>query len=131
MPLLELIGSHSQKGTTMVSFKYELGRDSIELQASDWSGLERVYINGEIVSRKLNFGHQSEHQVKLKDGGLCLFKLFIDPLTNELTCRIYKRNQLVTSLKQGKKNLLQRQRLLQQGLLLGSSLVLLFMLLPL
>lgn len=24
----------------MVSFKYELGKDSLELQASDWSGLE-------------------------------------------------------------------------------------------
>ncbi|MGL4221446.1 MAG: hypothetical protein ACRCYF_14355 [Shewanella sp.] len=115
----------------MVSFKYELGKDSLELQASDWSGLERVYINGEMVSRKLNFGHQSEHLIKLKDGGQCLFKLFIDPFTNELTCRIYRRDQLLTSLKQGKNSLMQRQRILQQGLLLGSSLVLLFMLIPL
>jgi len=71
----------------MVSFKYELGKDSLELQASDWSGLERVYINGQMVSRKLNFSHQSEHLIKLKDGGQCLCKLFIDPFTNELTCR--------------------------------------------
>lgn len=114
----------------MVSFKYELNQDSVELQASDWFGLERVFINGQMVSRKLNFGQNSEHCIKLNDGNQCRFKLFIDPHTDELTCRIYKHNQLITSLKQGKENLIQRQRILQQGLLFGSSLVLLLILLP-
>lgn len=114
----------------MVSFKYELDEDSIELQASDWFGLERVFINGRVVSHKLNFGQNSEHSIKLNDGNQYRFKLFINPQTEELTCRIYKHSQLITSLKQGKRSLIQRQRMLQQGLLFGSSLVLLFMLLP-
>ncbi len=130
MPLLELITRLSMKGLHMVSFKYELNQDSVELQASDWFGIERVFVNGLMVSRKFNFGPNSVHKVQLNDGHQCSFKLFIDPQTDELTCRIYKHNQLITSLKQGKNSLIQGQRLLQQGLLLGSSLVLLAVLFP-
>ncbi|MCH1931366.1 hypothetical protein L9G16_14355 [Shewanella sp. A25] len=114
----------------MVSFKYELNNDSVELQASDWFGLERVFVNGQQVSSKLNFGPKSVHNICLNDGQQCSFKLFIDPQTDELTCRIYKHNQLITSLKQGKNNLIQGQRLLQHSLLLGSSLLLLAVLFP-
>ncbi|MFV0594300.1 hypothetical protein [Shewanella sp.] len=114
----------------MVSFKYELNQDSVELQASDWFGIERVFVNGQMVSRKLNFGPNSVHKIQLKDGEDCSFKLFIDPQTDELTCRIYKHNQLITSLKQGKNSLIQGQKMLQQGLLLGSSLALLAVLFP-
>ena len=113
----------------MISFKYELNQDSVELQASDWFGIERVFVNGQMVSSKLNFGPNSVHTIQLNDGNQCCFKLFIDPQTDELTCRIYKHNQLITSLKQGKNNLVQYQRL-QQGLLFGSTLVLLAILLP-
>lgn len=130
MPLLELITRRSVKGLHMVSFKYELNQDSVELQASDWFGIERVFVNGQLVSRKFNFGPNSVHKVQLNDGHQCSFKLFIDPQTDELTCRIYKHNQLITSLKQGKNSLIQGQRLLQQGLLLGSGLVLLAVLFP-
>ena len=114
----------------MVSFKYSLNQDSVELQASEWFGLERVFVNGQVVSSKLNFGQNSVHNVNLGDGQPCRFQLLIDPQTDELTCRIYKRNQLITSLKQGKESLVQRQRVMHHGLLLGSSLVLLVMLLP-
>ena len=113
----------------MVSFKYDLNQDSIELQASNWSGLERVFVNGQMVSSKLNFGQNSIHSVKLKDGNPCRFQLLIDPQTDELTCRIYKRNQLIASLKQGKENLLSSQRFLQHGLLFGSVALLIVMLL--
>ncbi len=114
----------------MVSFKYELNDNSVELQASDWFGIERVFVNGQRVSSKFNFGPNSIHDVCLNDGQQCCFKLFLDPQTDELTCRIYKHNQLVISLKQGKNNLLHCQRLVQQSLLIGSSLVLLAMLFP-
>ncbi|QYJ73870.1 MULTISPECIES: hypothetical protein [Shewanella] len=101
----------------MICFKYSLNQDSVELQASDWSGLERVYVNGEMVSSKLNFGGQSEHQVPLKDGNKAKFQLFIDPQTEEVMCRIYKKGQLVASLKQGQENLSRAQNLLWQSLL--------------
>ncbi|MCE9684774.1 hypothetical protein LZP73_00915 [Shewanella sp. AS16] len=100
----------------MVSFTYNLNSDLVEVQASDWNGLERVFINGSLVSRKLNFGPRSEHLIKYKDGHSYRFQLLLDPQTQELTCRIYRRELLVTSLKQGKEHLLRTQRYLQHSL---------------
>lgn len=94
----------------MIHFKYDITPDVVELQASNWSGLERVFVNGQMVSHKLNFKPQSEHTIQLKDGAPCKFKLLIDPQTDELMCRIYKQNKLVASLKQGKENVLVSRR---------------------
>ncbi|QSX28649.1 hypothetical protein [Shewanella cyperi] len=113
----------------MVSFKYDLNQHRVELQASNWCGLERVFVDGQMVSSKLNFGQQSEHAVPLGDGNPCKFQLLIDPQTEELMCRIYKRNELVASLKQGKQNLIQSQRMVQQGMIMCCSLVLVALLL--
>ncbi|MGL4448501.1 MAG: hypothetical protein ACRCZA_10260 [Shewanella sp.] len=99
----------------MIRFKYALNGDVVELQASNWNGLERVLVNGQQVSRKRNFKPQSEHCIQLKDGHLCRFTLLIDPQTDELMCRIYKQNELVTSLKQGKDDFLASQRVLQHS----------------
>lgn len=96
----------------MISFKYDFTQDVVELQASDWCGLEQVFVNGKRVSRKLNFGPKSEHQIKLHDGNPCKFQLFIDPNSEQMICRIYKKNRLITSIKQGKQNLLQSRQLL-------------------
>ncbi|WP_076413568.1 hypothetical protein [Shewanella sp. UCD-KL12] len=97
----------------MVTFKYDLNQDEVELQASNWSGLEQVFVNGKRVSRKLNFGQNSEHQVHLNDGKPCRFQLLIDPTSEEMICRIYKSNSLITSINQGKENLSQSRKLLQ------------------
>ncbi|ACA86987.1 hypothetical protein [Shewanella woodyi] len=97
----------------MVTFKYDLNQDIVELQASNWCGLEQVYINGKRVSRKLNFGQHSEHEVKLHDGNPCKFQLLIDPSSEQMVCRIYRKNNLVASIKQGKENLSQSRRSLQ------------------
>ncbi|MEC4725406.1 hypothetical protein HWQ46_07585 [Shewanella sp. D64] len=97
----------------MITFKYDLNQDVVELQASDWCGLEQVYINGKRVSRKLNFGQNSEHNIQLDDGNNCKFQLLIDPSSEQMVCRIYKRNNLIASIKQGKKNLLQSRKSLQ------------------
>ncbi|MGL5392002.1 MAG: hypothetical protein ACRDA8_11635 [Shewanella sp.] len=101
----------------MIRFKYALNGNELELQASNWNGLERVLVNGQQVSRKRNFKPQREHSIQRKGGERCKFEVLIDPQTNELMCRIYKQNQLVTSLKQGKDNLLASQRLLQHSTL--------------
>ncbi|ABZ76276.1 conserved hypothetical protein [Shewanella halifaxensis HAW-EB4] len=101
----------------MVTFKYALNQDNIELQASNWSGLEQMYINGKRVSSKLNFGQQSEHNLVLNDGKPAKLLLFLDPMTEQLICRIYKQNNLVASLKQGKKELYRSRQLTQQGIL--------------
>ena len=109
----------------MVIFKYALNQDNIELQASSWSGLEQTYINGQRVSRKLNFSQCSEHNLVLKDGKRAQLRLFLDPTTEQLVCRIYKQNHLVTCLKQGKKELYRSRQLIQQGILaLGLVIVL-------
>ena len=97
----------------MISFKYDFTQDVVELQASDWCGLEQVFVNGKRVSRKLNFGPKSEHQIKLHDGKPCKFQLFIDPNSEQMICRIYNHTRLITSIKQGKQNLLQSRQLLQ------------------
>ncbi|GGI90931.1 hypothetical protein GCM10007978_30810 [Shewanella hanedai] len=97
----------------MITFKYDLNQDVVELQASNWCGLEQVYINGKRVSRKLNFGQNSEHNVQLKDGNSCKFQLLIDPSSELMVCRIYKKNNLIASIKQGKENLKQSRKALQ------------------
>lgn len=97
----------------MIKFTYHLNQDNIELQASNWSGLERVFINGKVVSRKFNFGLQSMHDVLLNNGKKCRFQLIVDPQTELVSCRIYKQNQLVTILKQGKKQLQKSQFLIE------------------
>lgn len=101
----------------MVCFKYDLNQEHIELQASNWCGLEQAYVNGKRVSRKLNFGQQSEHNMILKDGKAARLHLFLDPMTEQLICRIYKQNNLVASLKQGKKELCRSRLMLQQVIL--------------
>ncbi len=58
-----------------------------------------------MVSKKLNFSKNSEHHFQLDNGTSCKFQLLIDPSTEQLVCRIFKKNNLVTSLKQGKDNL--------------------------
>ncbi|NRD73779.1 hypothetical protein HQQ94_11130 [Shewanella sp. VB17] len=97
----------------MVTFKYDLNQDVIELQASNWCGLEQVYINGKMVSRKLNFRQRSEHKIQLDDGNHCKFQLLIDPTSELMICRIYKKNFLITSIKQGKGSLLRSRKSLQ------------------
>ncbi|SQH76325.1 conserved protein of unknown function [Shewanella benthica] len=97
----------------MVTFRYDLNQDVIELQASNWCGLEQVFVNGKRVSRKLNFGQNSEHNIQLNDGNPCRFQLLIDPTSEEMICRIYKSNCLITSIHQGKENLSKSRRTLQ------------------
>lgn len=101
------------KDGIMIKFTYHLNQDNIELQASNWCGLERVFINGKVVSRKFNFGLQSMHDVLLNNGKKCRFQLIVDPQTELVSCRIYKQNQLVTILKQGKKQLQKSQFLIE------------------
>jgi len=97
----------------MIKFIYHLNQDNIELQASNWCGLERVFINGKVVSRKFNFGLQSMHDVLLNNGNKCRFQLVVDPITELVSCRIYKQNKLITILQQGKKQLQQSQFLIE------------------
>jgi hypothetical protein len=101
----------------MIRFQYNFCHDNIELQASNWSGLERVLVNGKPISSKINFGPKSTHYVQLHDGDPCKFQLRIDPQTEELTCQIFKQNQLIASLKQGQQQLTLSRYLLDIGIL--------------
>ncbi|MBB1267797.1 hypothetical protein [Shewanella sp. SR44-3] len=89
----------------MIRFQYDFFPDQVELQASNWSGIERLLLNGKSVSSKINFGANSTHYVELKDGKPCKFRLQLDPQTDQLTCQVFKQNQLIASLKQGKQHL--------------------------
>ncbi|MCL1048841.1 hypothetical protein L2755_04255 [Shewanella abyssi] len=111
----------------MVCFKYDLNQENIELQASNWCGLEQAYVDGKRVSRKLNFGHQSEHNVVLKDGKPARLHLLLDPRTEQLICLIYKQNNLVASLKQGKKDLYRSRLITQQSILAIGLLIVLIL----
>ncbi|GIU27207.1 hypothetical protein L2719_11655 [Shewanella schlegeliana] len=101
----------------MVTFKFAINQDDIELQASDWCGLEKIYINGQHISSKLNFSQQSEYTLMLNDGKAAKLHLLLDPITEQLVCRIYKQNNLVASLKQGKRELYRSRLQIQQGML--------------
>ncbi|WP_144208552.1 hypothetical protein [Shewanella donghaensis] len=103
----------------MTSFIYQLNQERIELHASDWNGFERVLINDEVVSSKINFGPRSTHQIKLQNGKPCMLQLLIDPQTEQLTCRVYKQNELIANLKQGKARLLSSKVIFESGVLLA------------
>ncbi|WP_133407127.1 hypothetical protein [Parashewanella tropica] len=112
----------------MVRFQYQVDQDSVELQASNWFGMERLIVNGEQVTQKININNTSSHQFKLSNGKNCRFQMFVDPITEGLVCRIYKNEQLVTSLKQTKTSLKSSQKKLQLGLLLTGFISILFFL---
>lgn len=111
----------------MVIFKYALNQDNIELQASNWSGLEQMFINGKRVSRKLNFGQHSQHDMTLHDGKAATLLLLLEPNTDQLVCHIYKQNNLVASLTQPKKEPYLHRQLAQQAIL-SIGLILVFFL---
>ncbi|MEZ9234530.1 MULTISPECIES: hypothetical protein [Shewanella] len=101
----------------MTSFKYHLNHEKIELLASDWFGLERVLVNDQLVSSKINFSQRSTHRIELKNGKPCQLQLLIDPQTEQLTCRLYNQNQLIGSLKQGKQSLLSSKKVFEASVM--------------
>ncbi|RJY06464.1 hypothetical protein D5R81_17705 [Parashewanella spongiae] len=101
----------------MVRFKYQVDQDDIELQTSSWSGMERLLFNGKVISSRLNFNPFSNHDIALSNGHKCRFQLLVDPSSQQLICRIYKKEQLVASLKQSKKSYSKNLKYLQYGLL--------------
>lgn len=86
----------------MINFKYALNQDLLECKTSRWNGLECIFINGQKVSQKRNFKGYSEHLIELSEGSSCKLQLITDPSTETLICRIYRQNQHIISLKQGK-----------------------------
>ena len=125
--LLDLKALFKAEVMDMVIFKYALNQDNIELQASNWSGLEQMFINGKRVSRKLNFGQHSQHDMTLHDGKAATLLLLLEPNTDQLVCHIYKQNNLVASLTQPKKEPYPYRQLAQQAIL-SIGLVLVFLL---
>ncbi|WP_308443257.1 hypothetical protein, partial [Shewanella sp. KT0246] len=112
------VGSQA-KEILMTSFKYHLNQEKIELLASDWIGLERVLVNDKIVSTKVNFGQRSTHKIKLNNGKPCRLQLLIDPQTERLTCKLYKQNEFIASLKQGKQSFLSSKTVFEASLMLA------------
>jgi hypothetical protein len=113
----------------MIRFQYDFFSDQIELQASNWSGMERLLLNGKPISSKLNFGPNSTHYVKLHDGKPCKLKLQLDPQTNLLTCQVFLQNQLIAILKQGKQHLALSRHNLDMVIFFGCSAILALILL--
>lgn len=107
----------------MITFKYQLNQNNIVLKVSNWCGLERVFVDGKLVSQKFNFGISSKHNVVLNNGKKCRLQLLIDSQTNLLSCRVYKQNNLVTTLRQGKKQLLASLRMFEAAAI-GTTLTL-------
>ncbi|MDF0535448.1 hypothetical protein PY479_14335 [Shewanella sp. A32] len=88
----------------MVRFSYDVNQHLVELQASDWTGLEQLCVDGQVVSRKFSFSPQSEHRFQLSNGECCRCQLISDPTCNQTLCRIYRQEQLIASLKHSEAN---------------------------
>ncbi len=101
----------------MITFKYQLNQTDIKLMISDWFGLERVFINNKLVSKKFSWSQTSIHKIKLQNGKTCRLQLLLDNQTNLMSCRIYQQNTLITTLKQGKQHLKDNMRFLEFGTL--------------
>ncbi|MGG7093579.1 hypothetical protein ACN0IJ_08015 [Shewanella indica] len=101
----------------MLRFGYEVEQQKVELQASNWNGFERLFVDGKMVSSKFNLGLKSEHSFELRNGARCRMQLLVDPTTELTICRIYKCNRLLASLKQGKQQ--PNNSHMQHWLLLG------------
>ncbi|QBF84539.1 hypothetical protein EXU30_19100 [Shewanella maritima] len=97
----------------MVTFNYQFNQQDILLKVSNWCGLESVFVNGKLVSRKFNFGVNSTHKIKLSNGSLCKLQLLLDGQSDLLSCRVYKHNELMTTLKQGKQHLSSTKRFME------------------
>ncbi|KFZ38513.1 hypothetical protein HR45_03535 [Shewanella mangrovi] len=83
----------------MVKFSYDVAHHRVEFCASDWTGLEYLTVNGKTVSRKFNLAQQSEHLFELSNGDNCKLQLLTDATGAQTICRIYRRDELITSLK--------------------------------
>jgi len=83
----------------MVRFSYDVNQHLVELQASDWTGMEQLYVNGQVVSRKFSFSPQSEHRFRLSNGEYCRCQLISDATCGQTLCRIYRQDKLIASLK--------------------------------
>lgn len=106
----------------MVKFQYGVNQQLIEIKASNWCGLEQIYLDGKCVSRKINFSQQSEHCIQLKNGDPANFQLFLDPTTKALVCRIYDKDHLITSLKQTQHEVIRCKRFIQEFILVAALL---------
>ncbi len=79
-------------------FQYQVDQDTVELKASNWFGLEELFLNGQPVKRTYNFSPFSDHSIRLSNGHNCRFQLFVDPSNNEVVCRVYKKDKLLARL---------------------------------
>ncbi|MBV7314571.1 hypothetical protein [Shewanella sp. NIFS-20-20] len=104
----------------MVNFDYIINQQLLKIEASSWCGLERVFLNGHLVSFKFNFGRSSRHIFSLNNGQQCQLTLHIDPDSHQLRCRIYKNQHLLTSLVQGAEHLRDSQRQTKQIMVVAS-----------
>ncbi|NKF51535.1 hypothetical protein G3R49_13305 [Shewanella sp. WXL01] len=101
----------------MVTFNYQFNQQDILLKVSNWCGLESVFVNGKLVSRKFNFGVNSTHKIKLSNGSSCKLQLLLDGQSDLLSCRVYKQDELMATLKQGKQHFIDSKRLMEAATL--------------
>ncbi|MGL4473105.1 MAG: hypothetical protein ACRCT7_01375 [Shewanella sp.] len=113
----------------MVYFDYFINQQALKIEASNWCGLERVLLNGKVVSSKFNFTNQSQHNFELLNGQQCSLTLHLDPVSQQLRCRIYKNQHLLTSLVPSAEHLKMSQKQTKQVMVISSLLVLLTMML--
>ncbi|BDM64940.1 hypothetical protein NFHSH190041_23920 [Shewanella sp. NFH-SH190041] len=111
----------------MISFQYQLKDHTIELQASNWAGWEKVLLDGQLVSRKFNMAANSEHNIQVSNAVGYKLKTMIEPDSQLLICRLYREDnntsQYVSSLKQGVNHQRNQQRKLYQAISTGVGVV--------
>ena len=98
--MLELKELYKNEKEFIVRFQYQVDQDIVELKASNWFGLEEMFLNGRPIKRTYNFSPISDHSIKLSNGHKCRFQLFVDPTNNQVVCRVYKKGKLLARLTQ-------------------------------
>ena len=78
-------------------FFFEQGPNKIAIHGSSISGMETIYLNDEIVSKKRSYKFKSEHEFSI-DGDIysVVFKM-TNWLRGELCCSLFKGAELITT----------------------------------
>ncbi len=82
-----------------VWFVFQDGSDVIRAWSSGLTGMERVYVNDELVSQKRSAGLKSEHEFSINGDQFKISFNVISVLKGELLCSLGKNNTMIKKLR--------------------------------
>ncbi|MCL1037563.1 hypothetical protein L2750_10420 [Shewanella submarina] len=115
----------------MISFLHQDRGHTFKLQASNWAGWEKLWVDDKLVSQRFNISGQTEYQVSTESGNDYRLTTLVEPDSQLIICRLYRHHnrdfEHVCSLKQGKNHQQRQARRLYllSAAAMGSALTLL------